>query len=142
MPDAAVASAFRIEIDGQPLDSSLESAVTRVVVDDHLHLPDTFVITLQETPAMDALTKSKVKVGSKVKISATSLGDPGPVLLISGEVTALEGEYRESRAPVFVVRGYDASHRLMRGRHAVVFEQEKYSDVAGRIADSAGLERG
>ena len=142
MPDAAVASAFRIEIDGQALDASVDSAVTHVVVDDHLHLPDMFMITIQESPEMNAAEKARVRIGSKVKISATALGDPNPTELISGEVTALEGEYRESRAPVFVVRGYDTSHRLMRGRHAVVFEQEKYSDVAGRIADSAGLERG
>lgn len=142
MPDAAVASAFRIEIDGQPLDSALESSVVHVVVDDHLHLPDTFVITLQESPEMNAAEKARVKVGSRVKISATALGDPSPADLISGEVTALEGEYRESRAPVLVVRGYDASHRLMRGRISAVHAQQKYSDIAGTVADGAGLERG
>ncbi len=142
MPDAAVASAFRIEIDGQALDADVESSVTRVVVDDHLHLPDMFVITIQEFPEMNAAERARVHIGSRVKISATALGDPSPAELISGEVTAVEGEYRQSRAPVLVLRGYDASHRLMRGRHSVVFEQEKYSDIAGRIADAAGLERG
>ena len=142
MPDAVGASAFRIEIDGQPLDRSLESSVIHVVVDDHLHLPDTFAITFQETPEMDALQKSKVKVGSKVKISATALDDPSPGLLISGEVTALEGEYRESKAPVLVVRGYDACHRLMHGRVSMVYVQKKYSDIAGDIAAGHGLEHG
>ena len=142
MPSAVGASAFRIEIDGQPLDSSLESSVIHVVVDDHLHLPDTFAITFQETPDMDALKKSKVKVGSKVKISATPLDDPSPGLLISGEVTALEGEYRENKAPVLVVRGYDACHRLMHGRVSKVYVQKKYSDLAGDIAAGHGLERG
>jgi len=142
VPDAAVASAFRIEIDGQPLDSAMESTVTHVVVDDHLHLPDTFVITFQESPEMNAAEKARVKVGSKVKISATALGDPSPAPLISGEVTALEGEYRESKAPVLLVRGYDASHRLMRGRISAVHAQKKYSDIAGDIAGDVGLERG
>lgn len=142
MPDAAIASAFRIEIDGQPLDSSMESSVTHVVVDDHLHLPDTFVITLQESPEMNAAEKARVKVGSKVMISATALGDASPAPLISGEVTSLEGEYRESKAPVLLVRGYDASHRLMRGRISAVHAQKKYSDIAGDIAAGVGLERG
>jgi phage protein D len=142
VPDAAVASAFRIEIDGQPLDSSMESSVVHVVVDDHLHLPDTFVITLQESPEMNAAEQVRVKVGSKVKISATALGDASPAPLVSGEVTSLEGEYRESKAPVLLVRGYDASHRLMRGRISKVYRQEKYSDIAGEIADGTGLERG
>lgn len=142
MPDAIVASAFQIEIDGQPLDSALQSSVTNVVVDDHLHLPDTFVITFQESPEMDVAEKARVKVGSKVKISATALGDPSPAPLISGEVTALEAEYRESKAPVLLVRGYDASHRLMRGRISAVHAQKKYSDIAGDIAGRTGLERG
>ena len=142
MPDAAVASAFRIEIDGQPLSGALESSVIHVVVDDHLHLPDMFVITFQESPEMNAAEQASVKVGSKVKISATALGDPSPSPLISGEVTALEGEYRESKAPVLIVRGYDASHRLMRGRMSAVHAQQKYSDIAGVIAGRAGLERG
>ena len=142
MPDAAIASAFQIEIDGQPLDSALESSVIHVVVDDHLHLPDTFVITFQESPEMNAAEKARVKVGSKVKISATALGDPSPQQLISGEVTSLEGEYRESKAPALLVRGYDASHRLMRGRISAVHAQKKYSDIAGDIAGVAGLERG
>lgn len=142
MPDALVASAFRIEIDGQPLDSAMESSVIHVVVDDHLHLPDTFVITFQESPEMNAAETARVKIGSRVKIGATALGDASPEPLISGEVTALEGEYRESKAPVLLVRGYDASHRLMRGRISAVHAQQKYSDIAGVIADGAGLERG
>ena len=142
MPDALVASAFQIEIDGQPLDRALESSVIHVVVDDHLHLPDTFAITLQESPEMDVAEKARVKVGSKVKISSTALGDPNPGQLISGEVTALEAEYRESKAPILLIRGYDASHRLMRGSISMVHAQKKYSDIAGDIASSAGLEKG
>ncbi len=101
-----------------------------------------FVITFQESPEMNAAEQARVRVGSKVKISATALGDPSPAPLISGEVTALEGEYRESKAPVLLVRGYDASHRLMRGRISEVHAQQKYSDIAGAIAGAAGLERG
>lgn len=142
MPDAAVASAFRIEIDGQPLSGALEASVVHVVVDDHLHLPDMFVITFQESQEMNAAEQARVKVGSKVKISATALGDPSPSPLIDGEVTALEGEYHESKAPVLLVRGYDASHRLMHGRKSEVHAQQKYSDIAGAIAGAAGLGRG
>ena len=53
MPDAALASAIKVEIDGQPLAGDVEPALVRVVVDDHLLLPDTFELTLQETPDVD-----------------------------------------------------------------------------------------
>ena len=53
MPDAALASAIKVEVDGQPLDGAVETALVRVVVDDHLHLPDTFELTFQETADMN-----------------------------------------------------------------------------------------
>ena len=49
MPDAAVASSVRVEVDGQPLADAAAGALIRVVVDDNLHLPDTFELTLQES---------------------------------------------------------------------------------------------
>ena len=58
MPEAPVATAVRIEVDGQPLDPSVEPSVLQVTVDDHLLLPDTFEIVLQETPGKDVAQKA------------------------------------------------------------------------------------
>ena len=66
MPDSPIATAVRIEVDGQPLDPAVEPSVLQVTVDDHLLLPDTFEIVLQETPDKDVATKAHVKVGAKV----------------------------------------------------------------------------
>ena len=62
--------------------------------------------------------------------------------LFTGEVTALEGEYREAKAPTLVIRGYDQGHRLMHGRRSAVFRQQKYSDIAQQMASQLGLEVG
>ncbi len=91
---------------------------------------------------MDVATKAQVDVGSKLTIKAGAMGDAAPQVLITGEVTALEGEYRHAKAPTLVIRGYDATHRLMRGRVSKVFRQSKYSDVARQVAGAAGLEIG
>ena len=107
MPDAALASAIKVEVDGQPLDGAVETALVRVVVDDHLHLPDTFELTFQETADMTVAETARLRVGSAVKVSTSALGDGTPSLLVSGEVTALEGVYREGKAPLLVARGYD-----------------------------------
>jgi phage protein D/phage baseplate assembly protein gpV len=139
MPDAALASALKVEVDGQPLPGEAERAVVRVVVDDHLHLPDTFEITLQETPDVTIADAARLRVGSAVRISTSALGDAAPCLLISGEVTALEGVYREGKAPLLVARGYDHAHRLSRGRTSATFQNVKYSDVAQAVASRAGL---
>jgi phage protein D len=142
MPESQVATSVRIEIDGQPLDPSVVSSVLHVIVDDHLLLPDTFEIALQETPAKDIAEQAHVKVGARVVISGSALGETAPSRLLIGEITALEGEYRETKAPTLVVRGYDKGHRLMQGRKSVVFRQKKYSDIAQAIAAGLGLDLG
>jgi len=142
MPDAALASALKVEVDGQPLDDAAETALLRVVVDDHLHLPDTFEITFQETADMSVAETARLHVGSTVKVSTSALGDGTPHLLVSGEVTALEGVYREGKAPLLVARGYDHAHRLSRGRSSATFQNVKYSDIARTIASQVGLDAG
>ena len=139
MPDAALASAIKVEVDGQPLDGAAETALVRVAVDDHLHLPDTFELTFQETADMTVAGAARLRVGSAVKVSTSALGDGTPSLLISGEVTALEGVYREGKAPLLVARGYDHAHRLSRGRSSATFQNVTYSDIARTIASQAGL---
>jgi phage protein D len=142
VPDAELSSAIKVEVDGQPFDGEVETALVRVVVDDHLHLPDTFELTLQETPDMTVADQARVRVGCSVKVSTSAVGDATTGLLISGEVTALEGVYREGRAPMLVVRGYDHAHRLSRGRKSATFQNVKYSDVASNVAMAAGLQVG
>jgi phage protein D/phage baseplate assembly protein gpV len=142
MPDAALASAIKVDVDGQPLAADVEPALVRVVVDDHLLLPDTFELTLQETPDATICDKARLRVGAVVKISTSALGEATPSLLIHGEVTALEGVYREGKAPLLVARGYDHSHRLSRGRKSATFANAKYSDVARDIASKVGLQVG
>ena len=142
MPDAAHASAIKVEVDGRPLDGEAETALLRVVVDDHLHLPDTFEITLQETADMTVADKAHLHVGSAVKVSTSALGNATPSLLVSGEVTALEGVYREGKAPLLLARGYDHGHRLSRGRGSASFQNVTYSDIARSVASRAGLTAG
>jgi phage protein D len=142
VPDAAVASAIRVEVDGQALDPEVETALVKAVVDDHLLLPDTFELTLQETPDVSIAEKARLRVGSVVRISASALGESAPSLLVHGEVTALEGVYREGRAPLLVARGYDHAHRLLRGRRSARFADVTFSDVATTIAQQAGLQIG
>jgi phage protein D len=130
----------RVEIDGSPLSAELEVLLEQVVVDDHLHTPDMFEITFRDAERQ-VLSRANAKIGSRVKVSAPALGGGSPDVLISGEVTAFEGEYdlAGSRA---TVRGYDASHRLHRGRISKTYMNVKYSDVAGQVGRAQGLQTG
>lgn len=137
---ALISSTPAVEIDGQALSDALLGLLQAVVVDDHLHLPDTFEIRFFD-PARDAVDQTHARIGSTLRISIGGGADPSPKPLIAGEITGIEGEYDE-QGGTLVLRGYDLSHRLTRGRHTKTYQNAKYSDIAGQIADAASLKRG
>ena len=131
----------RVEIEGTALASELETLIEQVVVDDHLHLPDMFLLVFRDLEHQ-VTKQAKLQIGSKVKVSVPSpSGGGGPELLIQGEVTSLEAEY-DSLGSRAVVRGYDPSHRLHRGRVTQTYQNVKDSDIAQTIAGRAGLQAG
>lgn len=130
----------RVEVDGSPLAADLEVLLEQVVVDDHLHLPDMFVLRFRD-PAGDVLQRSALGIGSRVRLSAPPPRGQGAELLLEGEVTALEAEYDAAGSRV-VARGYDGSHRLCRGRVTQTYRNVKDSDIAATIAQEVGLQPG
>jgi phage protein D len=129
-----------VTVDGQELARRLRPYVEQIVVDDHLHLPDTFTITLLD-PRRDILEQAGLRIGARVEISGTALGQQEEASLIHAEVTALEADYDAFGARI-VVRGYDLSHRLHRGRRTRTFVNVSDSDIARKIAEDAGIEAG
>ncbi|HUZ69152.1 MAG TPA: VgrG-related protein [Candidatus Saccharimonadales bacterium] len=126
-----------VEIDGAALADRIRPRLAEVVVDNHLHLPDMFALVFDD-PQHTLLADTGVKVGSTVKIGVASPGAGALDALISGEVTALEADY-DGGWDRTVVRGYDHSHRLHRGRHTSTYQNVKVSDVAQTVASRAGL---
>ena len=129
-----------VEIDGTPLPDNLRVGLTGVVVDNHIHLPDMFSMVFED-PLHNLITEAAVRVGSEVTIKAATVGSTTPDLLIGGEVTALEASY-DGGWDRTIVRGYDKSHRLHRGRRTETYQNVKVSDVAQTVASRAGLDVG
>ncbi len=140
MPEAAFSLAATVEIDGSPLSDDLVPLMEQVIVDDYLHLPDMFVLVFRDVERT-VLQQARLKIRSRVRISATALGNPRPEALITGEVTAIEADYGPSGSRA-IVRGYDLSHRLHRGRRTETYRNVKDSDVARSIAQRASLPTG
>jgi phage protein D len=129
-----------ITVDHLPLDQGLEPIMERVVVDDHLHLPDMFAITLRDADR-DVLSQTRISIGSEVRISGQAMGQTFESLLIAGEVTSLEADYEEDGARL-TIRGYDHSHRLVGGRRTETYRDVTDADIARTIADRAGVRVG
>jgi len=130
----------RLEIDGRPLPAELERLLEEVVVDDHLQLPDMFVCSFRD-PNRTVFAQAGVQIGSTITISAAWMRTGTETLLMRGEITGLEAIYDVAGAHA-VVRGYDPSHRLHRGRRTETYHNVKDSDVAQTVARRAGLSIG
>jgi phage protein D len=140
VPETTFSVQPRVKVDGTDLDTDVLALLEEVIVDDHLHLPDMFLISLRDV-AKDAFAKAHLRIGSKIEIASPAVGGSKADRLISGEVTALEAEY-DSAGSRAVARGYDQSHRLQRGRHTETYRNVKDSDIARKVAQRHKLEAG
>ncbi|MQA85093.1 MAG: VgrG-related protein [Streptosporangiales bacterium] len=131
---------FLIKVDGKDLPAEVRERLMHGVVDDCLNLPDLFSLAFRD-PDRNLITTTRVRIGSKVEISMSTDDPGGPEPLLNGEVTALEAEF-DGTGTRTVIRGYDASHRLFRGRLTETWTNVTYADVARRVAQRAGLQPG
>src|SRR6202165_926198 len=129
-----------ITIDGTQLSGQLGQQLEQVVVDHHQHLPDMFLISFHD-PDRDFLGQVGARIGSTVVIKVTPPGGSSAHTLIDGEVTSLEAEYDTHRSRT-LVRGYDKSHRLHRGRRKARYTTVPDSDIARTVANRAQLSIG
>lgn len=139
-PDTIEIADPDVELNGSPLPIAVATLVERVVVDDHLRLPAMCEVTLRDPHDAEhpsgVLAEIGVQLGDALTISVRTAQDS--VQLISGEVTSLEAAIDATGSHV-VIRGYDKSHRLHRGRKARNWADQKDSDIASAIAGEAGL---
>ncbi|MHC3369633.1 VgrG-related protein [Rhodococcus aetherivorans] len=134
------ASGLEIEVDGDRLADDLVAVLATAFVDSSLQVPDMFALRFRDTDRT-LLAKSKIKIGSELRIAVVTDAVAVPEPLVTGEVTAVELEF-DGTGTFTTVRGYDASHRLFRGRHTRAFTQTTASDAAVGVARDAGIELG
>jgi len=129
-----------ITVDGMPLDPALVPLTEVVEVDDHLHLPDRCAITFVDRDG-SVLDRSRIRIGSALRISGQAMDEQSETTLFDGEVTALEGAYGTHGAQV-IVRGYDQSHRLLGVGRTETYQDVTDSDIARTVAGRAGIQVG
>jgi phage protein D/phage baseplate assembly protein gpV len=130
----------KVEINGKPLPDDLERELIAWVVDDSISVPDMFVLTFRD-PERTLIERSKAKVGAKVAVSLISEATPGGEKLVSGEITAIEADL-DPLGTRTILRGFDESHRLFRGRVTHTYASVTYADVVRQVAQRAGIETG
>lgn len=136
----ATAASFLIEFDGTALPDDISPLLTSAYVDSSLRLPDAFMLRFRD-PNRIVIEKSKVKIGTKVKITIASTQTETLEKLIEGEVTSLEAEIG-GPGSFTVIRGYDPAHRLFRGRHTKSYTQTTASDAVTQISQRTKIAAG
>lgn len=134
----ALASQIALKLDGQKVDREVLEMVLEVSVDQHVHLPDMFVLQLND-PGLQILDSGPFDLTKEVDVTAEN-AEGEEKSLFKGELTALEPNFDQGMTATLTVRGYDKSHRLYRERKTQTFLNIKDSDIAERIANQGGLQ--
>ena len=139
-PVQQTAGKLKIDVEGTEIPADVDNLLYSATVDDNLNQPDLFVLIFRDADRV-VLKKTGAKIGSKVTITAFSDASSGGEKLLTGEVTALEVEH-DGTGTFTVIRGYDRSHRLFRGRTTASYQNVTYGDVVKKVALRAGLDAG
>ena len=129
-------SQMYLKIDGTDAPAQMVDNLIYIEVDDSLNLADMLTIKIRD-PELRWADSDTFAVGKSLEVS--TLGDNGRVRLISGDITSVESRFAAGAGATLLVRGYDQSHRLNRGKQTKTFVQMTDSDIATRVAREAGL---
>jgi len=152
MPTTPYLAKAILKIDGKSASDALMEDILQIVVEESLHLPTMFTIVVNQSRfsgrSKDQLWEHQnlFVMGKSIKIgfvSSTTASDEFDTanegMLIEGEITAIETHFTSNSQAPLVIRGYDVSHRLHRGRYNRSFQQEKDSDIVKKIAGEVGI---
>ncbi len=112
----SIATRPRIQVGGADLSEALRNRLVDVTVDDHRSLPD-FVELRFRDPDFAAVEDQSLKIGAKLKVGVEQ---DAVQWLTEVEISSVELIY-DGEGTWTLVRGYDASHRLQRGRNTRSF---------------------
>src|SRR4030095_6812512 len=113
-----------IKMEGTWLAPDVTRDLIEVTVDHSLHLPSTFTLRLFNHD-MKWLRDETFREGKKVELY---FGERSRSKLLAGKIAGLEPDL-DAEDPTLVVRGFDLSHSLYRGRHRRSFSQVTDTDV-------------
>ncbi len=126
---------LRLKIAGSDAAEAVIDAITKVVVEDEITLPDLAVVHLDD-PDGTLLRSTGADVGEELEIEISAAGESNRIF--KGEITAVEStidnEHRRA-----VIRGYDKTHRMQRGRVTETHEDSTIGDVISKVARRQGL---
>ncbi|MGG6296325.1 VgrG-related protein [Leptolyngbya sp. AN02str] len=141
-----------IKISGEFAPPDLLEDLVQISIEESLHLPGMFTFMFRNDyfsgREEDATWKytDLFKLGNTVQVGfvsstteATEFSEAEDGTVFDGEITAVEAHFTSQAEAPIIVRGYDVSHRLHRGRYSRSFQNETDSDIVKKIAGEVGI---
>ncbi|WP_008317251.1 VgrG-related protein [Leptolyngbya sp. PCC 6406] len=151
------AADFTLKIDGEDAPKAVRESLQQLVIEESLHLPSVFTLMISnpDQPGREGQEIFKyggygyadlLAIGKRVEIElsrsttgSTEFEDAKTAKIFGGEITGTETHFDEGSQATIVVRGYDVSHRLHRGRHNRSFQNMTDDDIVKEIAGADGV---
>lgn len=133
-------SLWDVKVDGTLLGDEIMGLMLYGMVEDNLRLPHMFVLSFFD-PQREVVGLGKFGLGKEVEIIVVDTKHTAGVTLFKGEVTAMEAQL-DGDKPLTVIRGFDKTNRLYRGRKSRTFSDVTYSDVVKQVAQDNRLQIG
>ncbi len=155
-----------LTIDGQDAPDAVMNDILQIAVEESLHLPSMFTIVFNNpafpghgddqpkslTQRTDKKTweyETTFSIGKSIRIGftnskteATGFDAQKKGWIIDGEITGIETHFTSGSQATMVIRGYDKSHRLHRGRYNRSFQKMTDSDIVKKVIGEAGITSG
>lgn len=141
-----------IKIAGSDASKDLMNDIVQIAIEQSLHLPAMFTLIIRNSKfpgnANDKFWQhdSIFEIGKEIEvgfISSTTedkeFDDRNEGTVIKGEITAIETQFTSGSDAPIIIRGYDVSHRLHRGRFNRSFQDKTDSDIVNNIIGEVGI---
>jgi phage protein D/phage baseplate assembly protein gpV len=134
--DLHVAGA-EVLIAGSPASPEMRALIVEVRVQDTVSLPSSAIVRFSD-PEMTLIDDSKLAIGKEIEVKFSELAGRSMTSVFKGEIVALEPNFSETGLEM-LVRAYDKSHRLQRGRAVKTYQQVTATDIVKQLCSEAGI---
>ncbi len=127
------APSFQVTCGGSTFTQPEANGLETLTIEDHVDMVEQLTMRITGT---EQTPKWSIKVGDAVDAKVGA----GNVLAFKGEVISVEPSWSAEGILTLMVRAYDNTHRLGRGRKTRWFEKKKDSEIAETVGKESELE--
>ncbi|MCW2997658.1 MAG: VgrG-related protein [Conexibacter sp.] len=131
---------YAIKVSGVEVDAATLAAVTEIIVDGRLRLPDRLCLRLRDDDT-DILDEGTFAVGASVAVTLSAPEEPTTRPVFDGQVTTLAPAFGHG-ATTLLVMALDRGCLLQRTPSTASYQGMSYGAIASKLASAAGLRAG